>query len=1029
MKKVLIALSLVFCAQSFAQTVEELTGDDLFGGMRARHIGPALMSGRVSDIEGHPSDKHVVYIGTAGGGVWKSNDGGVLFNPIFDDHCQSIGSIAIDPNDPDKTIWVGTGEVWTRNSTSVGDGIYRSTDGGKNWEKKGLENSDRISAIRIHPENSNTIFVGVQGALWGPSDERGVYKTIDGGETWEKIFYLNENTGCSELIMDPSNPDVLYASFWEHRRTAWSFSSGGESSALYKSTDAGKTWNKIHNGFPKGKLGRIAVAVSPSSTNVLYSVIESEDASKSGMYRSDDGGATWKHTNGDFGLTVRPFYFSRIVVHPTNPDIVVKAGLFGSISKDGGKTFKNLGAMHPDIHDIWFDVNDPDKMFVATDGGLYRSLNLGETMEIIENLPISQFYHISVDNQEPYNIYGGLQDNGSWFGPSASPGGVEARDWEVIGVGDGFRVYPHPTNPNVMYSEMQGAETIWRYDHKIRQTKVITPFPVEGDPKLRYNWNAPITTSLNNPDRLYVGSQFVHISNDRGDTWKKISPDLTTNDKAKQNQAESGGLSVDNSGAENHCTIFTIAESGLDENLIWVGTDDGNVQITQDGGGTWSNVTKSLLEAGSPANTWCYHIEASSFEKGTAYAVFDGHTKNNKNAYCYKTTDFGKTWTSIMTDEVYGFVRSFQEDYKNPDLLFLGTEFGLYITMNGGKNWLKFENNMPSTAIHYMELHPRTNDLVMGTHGRGVIIIDDISPLRQINENVVKETLHFMEMPVFTMDEESTFGGTSSEVQFVGQNPPTGARIAYYLSKRHTFGKMKMKLYDMEGNYVTSLSPGKKKGLNIVYWNFFKSAPKVASGKTFSAGGMTAPRVSAGTYKVVIEKGKEKFETTITVEYPKNSVFTLDERKKQEATTKKLFDMNENLAYMVYEIDSYIKHTKSTAKKNKKAAKTANKLNAELTILKAELVITTGDNYVGRAENQLREDLGDIYSTIAGNFGPPTSSQLENVSLIEKRLKEAHEKMDKIRSGSMKKYKAALKKLELKDKKLKTFEEYTKKDK
>lgn len=1018
----------MLASTAISQTVSELKGDDLFGGLRARHIGPALMSGRVSDIQGHPTDKKVIYIGTAGGGVWKSQDGGVMFSSIFDEYCQSIGAVAIDPQNPDKNIWVGTGEIWTRNSTSVGDGIYQSKDGGNNWKKMGLDKSERISSIQIHPKNSDVIYVGVLGALWGDSEERGIYKTIDGGSTWEKIFYVDQKTGCSELVMDPNNPDVMYAAFWEHRRTGWSFSSGGTQSALYKTTDGGKTWNKIHNGFPKGQLGRMALAIAPSATNILYAVIESEEASKSGMYRSEDGGASWKHTNSDFGLVVRPFYFSRIVVHPTNPDMVAKAGLFGSISRDGGNTFRGLGYMHADIHDIWFDITDPDKLFCATDGGLYRSLNAGETMEMVQNLPISQFYHISVDNQEPYNIYGGLQDNGSWFGPSRSPGGVEARDWEVIGVGDGFRVYPHPTKPHIMYSEMQGAETIWRYDHEIRQTKVITPFPVKGEPKLRFNWNAPITTSSNNPDRLYVGSQFVHMSNDKGDTWTKISPDLTTNDPKKQNQAESGGLSKDNSGAENHCTIFTITESSLDQNVIWVGTDDGIVQVSQNGGKSWSNVTEGLLTAKLPANTWCYHIEASVFDKGTAYAVFDGHTKNDGKTYCYKTTDFGKTWISLADENVYGFARSFQEDLKNPNLLFLGTEFGLYVSIDGGSNWMKFENNMPATAVHYIEMHPKTNDLIMGTHGRGIIIIDDITPLRQITNEVISKEVHFMNMPTFYMNEESTFGGTSGETQFVGQNPSTGARIAYFMAKRHTFGKMRMNVLDKDGNYVASLSPGKQKGLNLVYWNFNGTVPKTASGKTFSQGGMFAPRVPAGTYTIVIEKGKESFETKIEVAYPKKSVFTLEERKRQETTTTELYNMNEELAYLVYELEEWTKHAQAQVKAQPKLAKTGGKLATAMETLRADVVITTGDNYVGRAENKLREDLGEIYSTIGMNYGPPTASQLEGVELIKEQMQSARDRMTAIKSSELKKYQDQLNKMEIEGPKLQEFKEFVKKD-
>lgn len=1020
---------LIFSGLTFySGSQTELKGEELFGDIRARHIGPALVGGRVSDIEGHPSNSEIVYIGTAGGGVWKSYDGGVMFSSIFDEYCQSIGCVALDPNNPDETLWVGTGEVWTRNSVSVGDGIYKSKDGGQSWTKMGLEKSEHISSIEINPKNSDVVYVGVQGALWGDSEDRGVYKTTDGGLTWNKILYVDQKTGCSDLIMDPNDPNVLYASFWEHRRTGWSFSSGGDKSALYKSTDGGVSWSKIHNGFPSGKYGRIAIALAPSNSSLLYAVVEAEDADKGGMYRSDDGGANWKHLNADFGLVVRPFYFSRIVVDPNNENIVVKAGLYGSISKDGGKTYQNLGSMHPDIHDIWFDPNNSRKMFVATDGGLYRSLNGGVTMEIIENLPICQFYHISVDNQTPYNIYGGLQDNGSWFGPSSSPGGIEARDWEVIGMGDGFRVYPHPTQPHIMYSEMQGAEQVWRYDSKLRQMKTIQPTPVKGDPKLRFNWNASLTTSPNNPDRLYLGSQFVHVSDDMGNTWRKISGDLTTNDKNKLNQSASGGLSVDNSGAENHCTIFTIAESPKDAKVIWVGTDDGNIQVTQDGGSSWSNVTANVTAAGLPANTWCYHIEASVFDKGTAYAVFDGHTKNDGTTYCYKTSDFGKTWTSIVTNDIVGFARAFQEDYQNPNLLFLGTEFGLYITIDGGKSWVKYTNNMPAAAVHYLELHPETNDLIIGTHGRGIIIIDDISPLRQLTNEILSEPVHFMETQVFYMDEESTFGGTSSEVQFVGSNPPTGARIVYYMSKRHTFGKMSMKVTDMEGNFVADLSPGKSKGINVVSWYYNTSAPKIAPGKTFSQGGFFVPRAPAGKYKIILSKGKQTYETEIEIAYPKESIFSLEERKEQQKITMDLYNMNEKLAYMVYELDEYVNHATNIGLTNAKLKKSAEKFIDAAAALKKTLVIMEGDNYVGRGENQLREDMGDIYSTIGSYYGKPSSSQLETVALIEYRLEEAKNSWNAIKDSQWAKYFNAAIKSGLEGIELKSYEEFVKKD-
>jgi photosystem II stability/assembly factor-like uncharacterized protein len=1025
-KVISIALILILAVYLPAKAQEEivLKGNELYGDLRARHIGPALMSGRIIDLEAHPRNGRILYLGAAGGGVWKTSNGGATFQPIFDDHAQSIGVIAVDPTNPDKNLWVGTGETWTRNSVSIGDGLYKSTDGGVNWKKVGFENSERISSIEINPQNSQEIYVGILGALWSDSDERGVYKTTDGGITWEKILYTNASTGCADIIMDPNDPTTLYASMWEFRRTPWSFSSGGPSSALYKSTDGGASWNKIHNGFPPGDLGRIALAVAPSDTKILYSVLETEEDKNKGLYKSVDSGASWEHLNNDFGLTVRPFYFSRIVIDPRNPDVVLKAGLLGSISRDGGKTFRNMGNMHADIHDMLFDIKDSDRVYVATDGGLYRSWDGVTTMDMVNDLPLSQFYHISVDDAEPYNVYGGLQDNGSWWGPSSSPGGVEARDWNRVGQGDGFRVLKHPTK-NIIYSEMQGAASIWRYDVDKNKTKTIQPLAVEGDPKLRFNWNPPIAVSKNQPDRFYVGSQFLHKSEDMGDTWVKISPDLTTNDPAKQQQEESGGLSTDNSGAENHTTIFTIAESSLDEKVIWVGTDDGNVQVTRDGGNTWTNTTANVPEL--PANTWCYHIEASVHNPGTAYAVFEGHSTGDMNPYVYKTSDFGATWKSIVTEDIYGFARNIQEDYVNEDLLFLGTEFGLFITINGGKTWNRFTNNMPATAVHFIELQEQTNDLVLGTHGRGVIIIDDISPLRQITQEVLAKDVHFFDNKPFIMNEEGGFGGGSTPTQFVGRNRSTSAKIIYYLKKRHTFGKMTMEIQDMEGNKVLDITPGKTKGINVVTWNFVIKQPKMAKGKTFVFGGFTSPRVPAGNYQVVMTKGKNTYTQNLVLQYDPTSLLTAAERKEKHEITMKLYDMSQELAYFVYEIDENISKAEEISKDNQSAAKVAQPVITELNNLKETLVITTGDNYVSSAEPQLREKLGDIYSKVASSYDKVSITEKQNMKLIEDRFNKAKEDYGVIKKKRIGKMNIFIEKNGLKAVELLSYEDFLKK--
>ena len=1003
MKKIFSLITGILLCTFSLQSQQNSNGKQLFGDITARHIGPAGMSGRINDMEVHPTDSKIIYTGTAGGGVWRSRDAGATFNPIFDDYCQSIGAVTLDPNSPDNVIYVGTGETWPRNSVSVGDGLYKSVDGGSNWKKLGFEKSERIANIIVNPDNSNEVYIAVLGALWSDSDERGVYKSADGGETWEQILYVNQKTGAADLAMDPSNPNILYASMWEFRRTAWGFESGGANSALYKSVDSGKSWNKIHNGFPEGKLGRLAIAVAPTNSKVLYTVIEAEDEKKKGLYRSDDAGENWEQLNNDFEITVRPFYFSRIVVDPRDENVIVKGGLSGSISRDGGKTFKNLGFMHSDIHDISFSINDSNIMYFGTDGGVYRSWDGGTVMEISENLPLSQFYHVSVDNKTPYNVYGGLQDNGSWYGPSSSSGGINAGDWKSIGGGDGFRVLTHPSK-NIIYSEVYNAESVWRYDVYKELVKTVQPLQPKDVDELRFNWNTPMAVSENQPNRFYMGSQYVHKSEDMGDNWTIISPDLTTNDKSKQGQKDSGGISTDNSGAENYTTIFTIAESTLDEKVIWVGTDDGNVQITQDGGKTWTNTVANIPNL--PKNTWCYHIEASTFDKATAYAVFEGHSSGDMKPYTYKTTDFGKTWKSIITDEVVGFVRNIQEDYVNPDLLFLGTEFGLYITTNGGQNWNKFTNNMPPVAVHFIELQKATNDIVMGTHGRGVIIIDDISPLREINEEVLSKDLHFFSNAATVINEKSGFGANfGSETQFVGASKTKDIQFKYHLKKRHTFGKMTLQIQDMEGNVITDLGPGKSKGINIVNWNFTKKMPKIAKGKTFTRKGFATHTVGAGKYKVVIKKGKKTYEHPFELVYDENSSLSTIDRKLKNETAELLHDMTQKLAYLVYEVDELIAKTKTD--KNKK-------MLAKLTELKKTLVVTTGDGYVGAAPPELRGKMAALYSKVANTYDKPSASDLENLEIISGKFTDAQKDFSKLK----KKFK------NLETLELQTFEEF-----
>lgn len=745
-----------------------------------------------------------------------------------------------------------------------------------------------------------------------------------------------------------------------------------------------------------------SIQINPENPDEIYVGVLGAlwgDSEVRGVYKTTDGGKNWKQLNNDFELTVRPFYFSRIVVDPTNPDKVCKAGLRGSISEDGGKTFRQIGSgVHADVHDFWFAPDNPDQMFLGCDGGVYRSYDGGRSWEICKDLPITQFYHVTVDMQEPFNVYGGMQDNGSWVGPSASVGGVEARDWQEVGYGDGFRVYPHPSDPNICYSEMQGAESIWRVDLDKQQSKIIKPYPVEGDPKLRFNWNTPITTSQFYPDRLYVGSQFVHRSDDQGETWTKISPDLTTNDPVKQNQEDSGGLSKDNSGAENHCTIFTIAESPLSERVIWAGTDDGQVQLTTDGGKNWTNVTANIPNL--PANTWVHHIEPSSFDRAVAYAVFDGHTRNDRNPYVYKTQDGGETWQSITTPDIEGFARSIQEDYVNPNLLYLGTEMGLFLTLDGGQNWTKFTNNMPAAAVHHVTLHSREHSLVMGTHGRGIIIVDDVRPLRALQSDVVEQDVHFFESTPAIIKEQPSFGSAAAYGEFVGSNPSPAAKITYYLKKRHIFGKMNMEIFDENGEQVASLTPGKSKSINIVEWNYRLRRPKIAKAKTFSFGGFATPTVRPGKYTVRLTKGKEAYEHTIELVSDPNSIHSAEDRAVQHKTVMELYRMNEELAYQVDRIEQLKAGIAEIEASDlpKRLHQPLKELEAQLEEMRKQLVVTTGDNYVASAEPQLRENIASLYSEVANYRGRPSNAQLKAKALRQRELNSAVNKLEKLLS-------------------------------
>ena len=986
MRKILLTISIFGGCMQFVAAQAKITSAT-FGMMEARHIGPGTMSGRIAAIEGVNEDGKTIYVGTAGGGVWKTTNAGASFKPIFDKYCQSIGAIAIDQKTP-KVLYVGTGESNMRNSVSIGNGLYKSTDAGDNWVKIGLDSTEHIAKIAIDPKNSDNIYVAAPGPLWSDSKHRGLYKSTDAGKTWEKILYINEKTGCADVSVDPLNPNIVYASTWEFRRLPYLFNSGGNGCGMYKSTDGGKTWKELTKGLPAKPFGRIAFTLAPSAPENLVAIVESKET---GLYISADGGETWKKQSAPLNVVSRPFYFACVVIDPKDPKRIYRPGFGFSYSTDGGYSFADAsndgGWVHSDNHALWINPNNTSQMYLGTDGGVYISLDKGATWMFVQNLPVGQFYHVQTDKQDPYRIYGGLQDNGSWVAPSATPGGVTNGDWKAIYGGDGFWVQPDPNDPDIAYAEAQGG-SVGRVDLKTFKNVNIKPQESAGDGKLRWNWNTPIVIGAKNTHHLYMGAQYLFKSTDQGKNWTKISPDLTTNDKKKQEQENSGGLSADNTSAENHCTIFTIAESPLDENTVWAGTDDGNLQVTMDGGKTWTNLSKNYAAAGIAAQSWVSSIEPSKFDKDIVYATFENHMYGDHKTYSAKSTDGGKTWKLFKSDEFTGFAHKIKEDLKNKDLLFLGTEMGLFATVDGGENWFRMKNNIPWFAlVRDIQIHPVTNDLILATHGRGIITVDDITPMRSLTKDIIDKDVYLMKNdPVTLTNGKFGDGGFPSTGGWNAGNPAAIPPIQYYLKDRVNTGDVKIEIYDAAGKLVQTVPGTKRKGINKVYWNLHMKPPKIASGGTkVDAGGFIAPMVLPGDYTIKLKVGDKEYDNTIKLVHDeKNKSFTVADREAQFATAMKLYNLHEELAKTVDDINDKQKMLKGNIEKTKNAK--VKKLLQEYLDKLEELrgtLLATKQKSIFADEERLREKITDVYGAVAGQEAAPGNLQEQRVTNLQ----------------------------------------------
>ncbi|WP_236139836.1 VPS10 domain-containing protein [Mongoliitalea daihaiensis] len=853
-----------------------------FAVMKARSIGPAGMSGRITAIDAVDDQPEIIYAGAASGGIWKSTSGGITWEPIFDEEkVHSIGAISIYQKNP-NIIWVGTGEGNPRNSLNLGYGVYRSLDAGKTWEMMGLEKTRAIHRIIVHPDDPNTVFVGAIGSPWGEQEDRGVYKTTDGGKTWKKILYVDTKTGVGEMIMDPTNPNKIFVNMWEHRRYPWFFKSGGASSGLYVTIDGGENWKKLSdkNGLPSGDVGRMGLAISKANPNKVYALVES---SKNALYVSLDGGDNFKMVNNKPEIGDRPFYYFEIHADPQNADRLFTLYSRVGMSEDGGKSFTQLltyEGVHPDHHAWYINPNNPNLMIDGNDGGLNITRDGGKTWYFAENIPVGQWYHINVDQEVPYNIYGGLQDNGSWVGPAYvwRRDGIRNTYWQEIMFGDGFDAVSDPADSRYGYSMSQGGN-LARFDKETGHKRTIRPTHPDKDVFLRFNWNAALAQCPHDDATIYYGSQFLHKSTDRGETWEIISPDLTTNDPEKQKQQETGGLTFDITGAENHTTILAIAPSPIDPNVIWVGTDDGNVQVTRDGGKTWTNTSTKM--PGFPTASWIPQIQASRYDAAEAWIVANNYRNNDFTAYAYRTKNYGNSYERIADDsKVWGYTLSIIQDPVEPNLVFLGTEFGLYVSFDNAKTWNQWRHGYPKANSTYdMVIQEREADLVIGTFGRSLYVLDDIRPLRAYAQNLGKAPAGIITAiqpsDAYQAEIHQPHGERfAASAKYAGENRAFGGRIHFILNDpgKEKLDTVSIAVFNASGEQIRTLKTIPQQGVNRVIWNLDrKSAAETPMGRGGQGGGRRGffepsggPAIP-GTYKLVLSYGNATSETSINV--------------------------------------------------------------------------------------------------------------------------------------------------------------------
>lgn len=1046
MKKiVLITLSIALAISVNAQKKKKSASNSkynssLFSTLKFRSVGPAFTAGRIADIAVNPNNHSEYYLAVASGGVWKTTNAGTTYNPIFDDQgSYSIGCVTIDPNNT-NVVWVGTGENNNQRSVAYGDGIYKSLDGGKSWKNMGLKKSEHIGNIIVHPSNSDIVYVAAYGPLWSEGGDRGVYKTTDGGETWKKILDISKHTGIAEIRMDPRDPNTIYASAHQRRRHVFTYVGGGPESGLHKTTDGGKTWKKINSGLPSVDMGRIGLAVSPVNSDVVYAIVEASQG-KGGFFKSTDRGETW---NKQSSYATSGNYYQEIYCHPTNVDIVYAMDTWFHHTEDGGKTFKKTGekSKHVDNHCMWIDPNDTKHWLVGCDGGLYETWNAAADWQYKPNLPITQYYKVATDNASPfYNIYGGTQDNNSQGGPSRTTNnaGIVNSDWYITNGGDGFESQIDPTNENIVYAQSQYGWLV-RYDKKSGEKTGIKPFPKKGGDALRWNWDAPLLISPHNNKRLYFAAQKLFKSDDRGDTWEEISGDLTRGLDRNKFKVMDKIWSIDavmkNKSTTIYGNIVALDESPKKEGLLYIGTDDGLVQVSDNGGDSW---TRYMSFPNVPAMTYVNQLRASKHDGNTVFAVFNNHKKGDFKPYVLKSTNKGASWTSIVgnlpdNQAVY----CIEQDHVNPDILFVGTEYGVFVTLNGGKEWTALKAGLPTIAVRDMEIQKRENDLVLATFGRSFYVLDNYAPLRELaDEKLLDKRFHIFDVKkglMFNTSNPLGYKGKNAQGEsfYTAKNPPVGSIIRYYFSdtlktaqeirraneKKATDNPWPTKeeirkeateegaylifvIKNEQGDEIQKIKTGAKAGMNEVVWNFRYTSTTPIKLKTAKVGRYGSADVGQmalpGTYTVTAYLGKDgkmeklsepkSFEiellnnTTLPAEDKVAALAFLKEvselRRSVRGTSNQLGEINNRLKYLEQAVEHYPNVDMSLLTKINELKATSKNIAISL----------WGDNDIAKHEFETYPSIMDrveivVYS-IWNSTSAPTTTGKNNIKIAQ----------------------------------------------